>query len=217
MAELQLNFVRAVEAAGVGRVVQLSGQGADPRSPVRTLRWLGEVEEVLRRSRVAATHLRAATFMQNLLASAGEIAGAGTLSAPFDGTPVTFVDTRDVGAVGAAAMLGQGHEHQTYGVSGPERLPYGEVAQRFTRALGRPVRFRPISLQQARGGLEAAGLPAVMVEALVELWDFMVSGALHSPVTDAVERLTGAKPRGLDAFIADHAAAFAPAAPITAQ
>ena len=53
----------------------------------------------------------------------------------------SFVDVRDIGAVGALALLESGHEKKAYSLTGAEALDYFEVAQIFSDVLGRPIRY----------------------------------------------------------------------------
>src|SRR5262245_38458770 len=67
MGEWHQSLARAARAAGVKHVVQITGLGADPRSQIRRLRWLGEAEAKVAAVGVKAWALRPAVAMQSLL------------------------------------------------------------------------------------------------------------------------------------------------------
>jgi uncharacterized protein YbjT (DUF2867 family) len=58
-----------------------------------------------------------------------------------------------------------GHEARSYAMSGPEALSM-EVAEQISAAIGRAVRYVPITREERRQALLAAGVPPVSVAAL---------------------------------------------------
>jgi hypothetical protein len=94
-------------------------------------------------------------------------------------------------------------------VTGSESLSYNEVAERFSIALGKPVRYVDITANEARGRLQAAGHNPVMVEAMLELWDACASNLVNVAPTNIVQELTGRPPRSLEDFITAHREQFA--------
>jgi len=205
MVELQSRFIAAAKAAGVRRLVQLSGVGADARMCcARTLRWLGQIETVAKASELAVTHLRPTFYMQNLLAFAPTIAAQGLIAGPFRSTKWTWVDARDVGAVAAAALTDDKHAGQTYTITGAESLTYQEVADRLSRALNRSIKYLDITANETRGRLQAAGDSPVMIEAKLELWDACASNLVNVAPTTVVKDVTGREPRSIEQFVQDY-------------
>ena len=69
--------ISAAKAAGVRRLVQLSGVGADPNMCcARMLRWYGQAEVTVAATGLDITRLRPTNLLQNLF-------GEGVLSASF--------------------------------------------------------------------------------------------------------------------------------------
>jgi uncharacterized protein YbjT (DUF2867 family) len=205
MVELQSRFIGAAKAAGVKRLVQLSGVGADARMCcARTLRWLGQIETIAKSSGLAVTHLRPTFYMQNLLAFAPTIATQGVIAGPFRSTKWTWVDARDVGAVAAVALAEDRHAGQTYTITGSESLTYQEVADRLGRALHRPIKYLDVTANETRGRLQAAGESPVMIEAKLELWDACASNLVNVAPTTVVKDLTGQEPRSIEQFVQDY-------------
>jgi len=209
MAELHKRFMCAAKEAGVSRVVQLSGVGANSGlCCARALRWLGLLEGCSQGSGLRVTHLRPTFFMQNLLQFAPAVAQQNVIAGPFRASKWTFVDARDVGDVGAAVLLDPAHAGNTYTVTGSESISYSEVAARFSQVLDKPVRYLDITANEARGRLQASGAAPVMVEATLELWDACASNLINIAPTSVVKDITGREPRTFDDFIRDHRSAF---------
>jgi uncharacterized protein YbjT (DUF2867 family) len=209
MAELHLKCVMAAKAAGVSRIVQLSGVGADKHvCCARALRWLGQTEKATLESNICVTHLRPTFFMQNLFRFASSIAEQGVIAGPFRSSNWTFVDARDVGCVAARAMLDSTHAGKAYTVTGSESLTYQEVAEKLSKVLGKSIRYTDITANEARGRLQAAGASPVMIEATLELWDACASKLINVAPTTCVKDITGHEPRTLEEFIAEHKDVF---------
>jgi len=208
MSELHARFVAAAKAAGVSRIVQLSGVGADSgMCCARVLRWLGQVENAAQ-GVASVTHLRPTFLMQHLFKFYSENASQGIIAGPFRGIKWTFVDARDVGAVAAQVLLNPRLAGRSYTVTGSESLSYVEVAERLSRVLDKPVRYMDITANEARGRLQAAGHAPVMIEAKLELWDACASNLINVAPTDAVQEVTGRAPRTFEQFARDNRERF---------
>jgi uncharacterized protein YbjT (DUF2867 family) len=209
MIVLHTKLLSAARAAGVKRIVQLSGIGANSEiCCARALRWLGELEKLAQGSGLQVTCLRPTFFMQNLLEFGSSVAQQGLIAGPFRDIHWTWVDARDVGAVAAAALLDESHAGATYTVTGAESLTYAQVAERLGTALEKPVRYVDITANETRGRLQAAGMSPVMIEATLELWDACASNLINVAPNDVVQRVTGRAPRSLAQFARDYRQRF---------
>ncbi len=218
MAELHLRCVMAAKAAGVSRIVQLSGVGADKHvCCARALQWLGQIENTTQEAGIRVTHLRPTFFMQNLLRFDSSIAQQGVIAGPFRSSKWTFVDARDVGAVGAQALLNPTHAGQAYTVTGNESLTYQEVAERLSKVLGKTIRYTDITANEARGRLQASGASPVMIEATLEMWDACASKLINVAPTNVVKEITGKEPRTLEEFATEYKTLFLEGAPFALE
>jgi uncharacterized protein YbjT (DUF2867 family) len=199
--------VDAAATAGVGRIVKLSASGAEVGSPLAFWDWQGRIEQHLAQSGFPAVVLRPASYMTNLLASAGAIAGTGSLFAPAGGARVAMIDPRDVAAVAAVALTEDGHDGEAYTLTGPAALSYDEVAAALSDATGRAIRFVDVDDETARRGMLEAGLPGFVTDFLVSLFGALRAGA-HAAPTGAVRAVTGGEPRSIAEFAREHAGAF---------
>jgi uncharacterized protein YbjT (DUF2867 family) len=205
--EQQLGFVAAAKRSGVRHIVKLSQLAADEASPVRFLRYHASVERAIRESGLAYTFLRPNLFMQALLGFSSTIKSQGRFYAPIGDSKVSVVDVRDNAAVAVAALTGDGHEGQTYTLTGPEALSHAEIAAHLSAATGRTITFVGIPPQAMREAVRQMDMPPWQADGLVEdyaHYDRGEAAAIATGVKDA----TGAEPRAFAAFARDYAAAF---------
>ena len=201
------DFITAAAGAGVRHVVKLSAFGADADAPEGFGKWHGQSENLLKTSGLKWTILRPNFFMQNLLGQAGQIAATGSIFQPVGDARASFIDARDIAAVAARTLNEEGHEGQTYTLTGPEALSYHDVAAKLSEAAGRAISYVPVSPEQFREGALGAGLPEWLVSALERLNEVFASGRA-AEVTDAVERVGRREPTTFAQFARDHAGAF---------
>ncbi|MBM3484735.1 MAG: SDR family oxidoreductase [Alphaproteobacteria bacterium] len=206
-ADLEIRLADAAKAAGVQHIVKLSVYGADERSSATVMRDHRRVETHIEGLGLDWTHLRPNLFMQHFLNHAASIKAEGVFHAPLAEARVSVIDTRDIGAVAAVALTEPGHAGRAYELTGPAAPSYGEIAKMFTRALGRPIRYEPISAEEGHRRLRAAGSAEWHATVLSEIYTFFRAGE-GARVDSAVERVTGRTARSMESFIADHRAAF---------
>lgn len=104
----QAVFVDMAKRAGVRHVVKLSQWAANVDSPVWFLRYHAVIEQKIRDSRIAFTFLRPNLFMQGLLAFREAIVAQGKFFAAAGDAKISAVDVRDIAAVAAAVLTGEG-------------------------------------------------------------------------------------------------------------
>jgi len=205
MVRLQIHGIDAAVRCGVRQVVKLSSFDADEQSKSVLGLWHYNVERRLRESGLDFTILRWHDFMQSLLEPLVFDRGTGELrSATGDGA-IPFIDARDVAAVAARVLAEDGHEGETYTLTGLRARSYGEAAEIFSRVLDRHLEHRSEDLDEAWSRRSGAGQPLWLVAALLTIAHDRRVGAASSRTTDAVQRLIGRLPRTLHQFAEDHA------------
>ncbi len=206
---LEKGFVDAAKSAGVGHIVKLSSIEAHPGIKARVPAAHAAVEAYIRDSGLRWTMIKANFFMQTLMAAAGSVKAADAITLPCGDGRVSMVDARDVGEVAARILTEDGHAGQDYPITGPETLGFAEIAERMSKAFGRPISYQPMALD-AYTEMLAGFLPSRWhAEGIAEIFGSLAAGQPEiEQVTPDVERLLGRPPRGLDAFLAEHKAAF---------
>jgi uncharacterized protein YbjT (DUF2867 family) len=198
-------LVDAAKSAGVRHIVKLSAIGADPTASFVIGKWHGETEQHIRESGVAFTFLRPNSFMQNFINYFPPRGGAIYL--PWGDGKASFVDTRDIGAVAAEALTGEGHENATYELTGPEALSISDVARALSNAAGGEIRYVDVPESAARAAMVEAHIPEWQVDALLEL-HAINKQSLWDAVSSDVENVTGTPPTTFAEFARDHAQSF---------
>jgi uncharacterized protein YbjT (DUF2867 family) len=212
LGDVRRDLLPALEAArssGVRHIVFLSLAGAD-RLPVLPH---ATVEKWLRGSGLDWTFVRPSFFMQNLSTTHAADVRAGTLTVPAGNGRTAFVDTRDVAAVAAAALLDpERHRGRAWTPTGPQALTYHEVADVLADVLGHPVRYtRPgvgTYWRHARRDLGMTRGFAAVTTAIYTTARFGLAAAL----TDDVRAVTGRAPNDLRTFAQRERAAWIPPA-----
>lgn len=118
-----------------------------------------------------------------------------------------FIDTADIAASAAASLLSNKFDNQSFSLTGPEALTYGEAAAVLSRHAGRVIEYRNVEDSQLVESLIQGGLPADYAGFLAVLFGYVRQGA-SSQVTDAVKTLTGRDPGTLEHYAATNAAAW---------
>lgn len=204
-AALQNRFADLAHELGVRRLALLSQYAARVDSPVRFLRWHAEVEEHVRRLGIDHTVLRPNLYLQALLGFAATI-DQGWFAAPIGGAAVSAIDTRDISASAAEALVGDGHTGRTYTLTGPGAVTHDEIARALSTATGREITFHEATDEQFSEALFGV-LPPWQLQGLVEDYAHYARGEaaeVHTGVAD----LTGRPARDVTDFARDHAVAF---------
>ncbi|MET8162250.1 NAD(P)H-binding protein [Sphaerisporangium sp. NPDC005289] len=197
----------------VRHVVFMTGGGALPgvapeEQPNPVARWHATVERLIERSGMDWTVLSPSTFMANVLWWSTQIKAGDSVRGAFGSLAMTPIHQDDIAAVAVHALTEPGHEGHRYTLTGPEVLTQAEQVRLIGEAIGRPLRWQELTLEQERARLLAdPGFPAGFVDELLDGYTTMAA-APRPQVTSAVPDITGAPATTLSAWAAEHAAAF---------
>jgi len=210
MVDTQCTFIDACKKAGVRQLLKLSGAEAGigfDQSKFRFTRMHLEIERYLENSGLGWTHLRPGQFMQVYLREARTIATKGTLCLPFDGIKLSPVDVADIAKIAFAILRDRAHAGESYPITGPEALTMAEVAGHISGAIGKPVRYVPITIEERRKAALAAGVPPFMADALDEQ---ALERCRHPEAKIDVQthQKFGVRPTTFAEFATRHASAF---------
>src|SRR5262252_2717285 len=179
-------------------------------SPQQRQHWLGE--QVLNWSVLPVVHVRATVFLQNFffLAWAAEsIARDGTIRLPFGTGHTSPVDVRDVAEV-IATILAQptAHVGHVYALTGPRSQDLQAMAAEYAAALGRPITYVDVPLEQWRDQeLRGRQLPDHVFEHLLTMARLHAANR-YDRLTHDVETITGRPATTVRDFVARYAAVF---------
>ncbi|SEP79363.1 Rossmann-fold NAD(P)-binding domain-containing protein [Microlunatus flavus] len=194
---------RAARAAGLQRLVLLSGRG-EPAA--------ARSEAALREAGVPLAVVRSSWFAQDFsehFLRDGVLDGVVAL--PTAGRPdaaEAFVDVDDVADVVVALLLAVEASTQTLELSGPGLVTFGEAAATIAAATGRPLAHLPLDVAGFAAGAVAAGVPREEAEPLARLFAEVLDGR-NEHLTDDVARVLRRPPRAFADVVREAAAAGA--------
>jgi uncharacterized protein YbjT (DUF2867 family) len=152
-------------------------------------------------------------FLENpifMTIAAASIARNDTIRLPFGSARTSPIAARDVAEVIAAVLVDPtSHIGKTYELTGPRSQDMTAMATEYSAALGRPVTYVDVPLQQwVDQELNVLGVPEHLREHLATM------ARLHGEnrydrLTHDVEAITGRQPTSVRDWVADHAALFA--------
>ena len=182
-------FVDGAVAAGVRHLVYTSFVGADsPDATFTLVRHHWATEQHIKASGISYTFLRDNLYADFFPAMAGD---DGVIAGPAGDGRAAVVAQDDIADVAAAVLARAGeHEGAAYELTGPEAITFHEAAAILSRALGRDIRYRPETLEEAYASRAAYNAPGWQVDAWVSTYTAIAAGEMQR-VTDDVPRLTG--------------------------
>lgn len=193
--------VSAARDAGVEQVVFLSVLGAEhnPLLPHR------RIERWLETSGMAATHLRAGNFMQNLAGPhTADIRDRDELVVPAGDAAMSYVDARDVAAVAVACLLGHAPTRGAWDLTGPAAITHTDVAAALSAALDRPIRYtRPSLPRYWTHARSAVDMPPGLILATSLLYCLARVG-IGARVSDDIPTVLHRPAHDIHRFAADH-------------
>ncbi|SED30555.1 NAD(P)H-binding protein [Streptomyces melanosporofaciens] len=203
-------FVARAEAAGVRRLVLLSGRGSDTWGDSSFGLDMRSAEDAVRGSALEWTVLRPSNFAQNFDEDVFHAPlVAGELALPAGTVPEPFIDAEDV-ADAAAAVLTETDRHagKIYELTGPRALTFGEAVELISRASGRPITYRQVSPAAYTAALVEKGVGEEDAHHVAEMFVLMERGLLAG-TTDDLATVLGRAPRTFEDYVVRAAAAGA--------
>lgn len=176
--------------SGVEHLVLLSGRGEHHAR-------LGE--DVVRRSGVDFTIVRAAWFAQNF--SEGYLRDpilAGVLPMPGGDIAEPIIDIDDIADVVVAALTEEGHRGELYEVTGPRLMTFADMARELSSAIGSPIHHIPISFEAFHAEIAKSG-GTFVADVFTAIARETLDGR-NAHVSDGVMRALGREPRHFTEF-----------------
>ncbi|MBL8306211.1 MAG: SDR family oxidoreductase [Rubrivivax sp.] len=197
-------LIDEAKARGLRKVVLMTAMGADAdeAAPMR------KAERRLEATGLPFNIIRPNWFMQNFNTFwIHGIQTAGQIFLPVGQAKGSFIDARDIAAVAAKLLTGDGLANRAFDLTGPRALDHAEVAAILTQATGKAIGFTDITPEAMLQGLLGAGLPKDYAEFLVLILGYFKAGYAER-TTDAVQQITGQAPRSIEQYAQDYRSAW---------
>jgi NAD(P)H dehydrogenase (quinone) len=194
-------FAQAAAEAGVQAVVNMSQISArrDAGSNAAQQHWIGE--RLLDQSPFRVTHLRPTFFADNFIYFSYSIAANDRISLPFGEGRHAPIAVEDQAHVIAAIMEDpEPHQGNTYPLHGPVEMNHHEIAESFSKVLGRTITYEPIEVDQFARIITEMGYSEHLVQHLRNV-SIDYQNGVFSGTNDVVSRVGRTTPTTIEDFI----------------
>ena len=148
------------------------------------------VYEAIEQSGMQGTHLRNNIYAEVVAMEVAGAIAAGELAAPVNGARVAPVLREDLAAATAAVLVEDGHEGKAYDLTGHDAVGFDQLAELASQRAGKPIGYRSINDTEAAARMEAAGLPAPAIPAMLGFYAAYRAGWSGTP-SGHIEQLAG--------------------------
>ncbi|HSL06081.1 MAG TPA: NmrA family NAD(P)-binding protein, partial [Nitrospiraceae bacterium] len=204
-----LAAIAAAKRAGVRHLVFLSIYHAERAPQISHFKSKLEIQKALRESEMAFTLIMANNSFQNDLLYRESILEEGIYPQPIGDIGLNRVDVRDIADAVVVTLTQTGHEFHRYPLIGAEVSTGQDVAETYTRALGREVRYGGNNLD-VWGEKASHTLPDWLVQDLKLMYEFFQHHGLRASEADVAlqAQVLGHQPRCFHAFVKETVVAW---------
>ncbi|MCG6190060.1 NmrA family NAD(P)-binding protein [Maribellus maritimus] len=169
--------------AGLEKVVLLSGKGEKEAEAC---------EQIVADSGLNYTIVRASWFNQNFSEGAFlDFVISGNVALPMPGAEIPFVDADDIAEVVAKVLVDDSYNGETVTVTGPRKMTFREAVETIAAEIGKEINYQPISIEEFKDGMKAAGLPDSYVWLFGYLFEEVLGNPDNQEVSHDVQKVLG--------------------------
>ncbi len=155
--------------AGLDKVVLLSGKGEKEAEAC---------EQIVADSGLNYTIVRASWFNQNFSEGAFlDFVLSGNVALPMPEAEIPFVDADDIAKVVTKVLVDDFYNGKTVTVTGPRKMTFSEAIETIASGIGKEIHYQPISIEEFKDGMKAAGLP----DSYIWLFSYLFKEVLGNP------------------------------------
>lgn len=184
IGQIGAHYAKAIQAAGVTKVVNLSSIGAHLPEGCGPVSGLYRVEAALNAlNGVDVVHLRPGFFFSNMFANIPLIKQMGILGGNYGdaNTKMVVVDTNDIAAVAATVLLDLNFTGKSVRYIASDERTTGDFAKVLGTAIGKPeLPWVGFTDEQTLGGMLQAGLSQEVAANYVEMGIALRNGTMAS-------------------------------------
>jgi NAD(P)H dehydrogenase (quinone) len=208
LLEATVIVAQAAAEAGVRSVVSMSQISARREAASNQARQHWLAERLLDRAPLLTAHLKP-TFFADSLISFWDLQGdRGVLRLPYGHgrhAPVAGVDQSYV--IAAILEHPEPHDRQAYPLYGPVEMDHYGIAEAISLALGIPVTYDPISVEEFAAGLAARGMSTHFVQHVSKVAIDYQNG-IFSGTNNLIEVIGNRTPLTVEEFVTSRKDAF---------
>lgn len=198
--------INAAAAAGVEHIVFTSSVNPVAANPLGTHAWeQGLTEGMLVRSRIRWTVLRFTNFAELVLPPAATAIQNGQLVTNNGSGRIVPISRVDCAEAAIVALTTDGHDSQTYDITGPEALSTRDLVAMYSEFAGRPVKLVTVNDAVLTTILFGIGTPPAIALG-VTAFGRAVRHGFFDVLDPTFERLTGHPPTTLREVFSGHRA-----------
>ena len=199
------NIIQAIKRAGTKPfVVRHSAFGADSSEVIQQIK---EVDDSLKESGIPWASIKPTFFMQNLMMASPTIQRDGNIYWDWADGKAGMLDIRDVAECAVGALTGKAEPGKEYILTGPESISMQDVADSFSRTLGKEVHYIAVPHEASKESMLGMGFPEFIADGYIELNKGFSKGFADT-TTGNVEKLSGHPARSIDDFTRDFRSYF---------
>jgi uncharacterized protein YbjT (DUF2867 family) len=205
--EATVNFAAVARQHGVEAIVNMPQMTVTQMSitettdsPQHKLHWLAE--QALQWSALPIVTMRPTAFLESFFLTLGAagVRDNDELALPLGKSKTSPISAVDVAnAVSVIRENPAPHIGKIYNLTGLESMDLEQVARVFSKALGRPIRYRDVPVAPWADKLRELGIPAHTVNHLAVMADLHAQGR-YDRMTNDLFQLTGRKPTSMYDF-----------------
>ena len=181
--------IDAAQQAGVPYIAYTSLLNAD-HSTLGLAQEHRETESLIKASGLQYTFLRNNWYSENYLAGVTHTVEIGTLYGAAGEGKISSAARADYAEAAAKVLTTSGHENKTYELAGSTSFTLADLASDIADVSGKEITYQNLSAEDYTQALTQAGLPAGLVDIIVDADIQTEKGAMFSDSKD-LEQLIG--------------------------
>ncbi len=182
--------IAAARNAGIWHVIYTSCAQPGSANPALVAGEHAQTEQALRESGMEWTFLRNNLYADGLAEAAAQAAAEGVWVTNAADGAIAYISREDCARAAAATLLTDGHERESYDITGPEALTIRDLAALAGEIHGVTVDVEELGDPDYAVALEAMGLPGPAAALVTSFGQAARDGFLRK-VSDDVRGLTG--------------------------
>ncbi|MEQ8246023.1 SDR family oxidoreductase [Fulvivirga sp.] len=167
-----------------------------------------KTEKLVKDSGIPYTILRPNFIFQNFINYDLESIKNGAIFYPAGTGKTSYISIEDVAEVSAEVLLHpEKYQGQGLTLTGSESLTHDEIAEIFSKELGKTIKYINPTEEEYKSTLQSLGVPAQVYDFMAVLYAAIKAGHMGH-VTTTVKDITGQEPVSFREFVAKNKAVF---------